>query len=33
MIDPNPRVSGGISTIRKSGTELVTGVLEAEAKS
>ncbi|HSA79071.1 MAG TPA: bifunctional diaminohydroxyphosphoribosylaminopyrimidine deaminase/5-amino-6-(5-phosphoribosylamino)uracil reductase RibD [Nitrospirota bacterium] len=33
MIDPNPRVSGGgIRTIRKSGTELVTGVLEAEAK-
>lgn len=33
MIDPNPRVSGGgIRTIRKSGTELVTGVLEAEAR-
>ena len=33
MIDPNPRVSGGgIRTIKKSGTELVTGVLEAEAK-
>src|SRR5512143_2104877 len=33
MIDPNPRVSGGgIRTIRKSGTDLVTGVLEAEAK-
>jgi diaminohydroxyphosphoribosylaminopyrimidine deaminase/5-amino-6-(5-phosphoribosylamino)uracil reductase len=32
MIDPNPRVSGdGISTIRKSGIKLVTGVLEAEA--
>ncbi len=33
MIDPNPRVSGGgIRTIRKSGTELLAGVLEAEAK-
>lgn len=33
MIDPNPRVSGGgLRTIRKSGTELVTGVLEAEAR-
>jgi len=32
MIDPNPHVSGGgISTIRKSGIKLVTGVLEAEA--
>jgi diaminohydroxyphosphoribosylaminopyrimidine deaminase/5-amino-6-(5-phosphoribosylamino)uracil reductase len=33
MIDPNPHVSGGgIRTIRKSGIELVTGVLEAEAR-
>ena len=33
MIDPNPHVSGGgISTIRKSGIKLVTGVLEAEAR-
>ncbi len=33
MIDPNPRVSGGgIRTIRKSGIELVTGVLGAEAR-
>lgn len=33
MIDPNPHVSGGgIKTLKKSGIEVVTGVLEAEAK-
>ncbi len=33
MIDPNPRVSGGgIKIMRKSGLEVTTGVLEAEAK-
>jgi diaminohydroxyphosphoribosylaminopyrimidine deaminase/5-amino-6-(5-phosphoribosylamino)uracil reductase len=33
MVDPNPHVSGGgIRTIRKSGIEIVTGVLEAEAR-
>jgi len=33
MMDPNPHVSGGgIRTIRRSGIELVTGVLEAEAR-
>jgi diaminohydroxyphosphoribosylaminopyrimidine deaminase/5-amino-6-(5-phosphoribosylamino)uracil reductase len=33
MIDPNPHVSGGgISTIKKSGIKLTTGVLEAEAR-
>ena len=33
MIDPNPHVSGGgIKTLKKSGIEVVTGVLEKEAK-
>jgi diaminohydroxyphosphoribosylaminopyrimidine deaminase / 5-amino-6-(5-phosphoribosylamino)uracil reductase len=33
MIDPNPHVSGGgIKTMRKSGIEVTTGVLEKEAK-
>jgi diaminohydroxyphosphoribosylaminopyrimidine deaminase / 5-amino-6-(5-phosphoribosylamino)uracil reductase len=33
MVDPNPRVSGGgVKTLGKAGLEVVTGVLEAEAK-
>lgn len=33
MIDPNPHVSGGgIKALRKAGVEVLTGVLEADAK-